>query len=131
MRVKTRAVLNATALITIAAAGRSQASAQAPPVCALVNGSWFNGKSFERRTVYTVNGRFTFRRPKNVEKFVDLAGTFAVPPFAEAHNHKIGRLIVSRPVAEDPLSFTRHDPATHEVSAARESSTLTYRWPKE
>jgi len=90
MRVNARAVLNATALMMIAAVGRSHASAHAPPVCALINGSWFNGKSFERRTVYTINGRFTFRKPKDVEKLVDLAGTFIVPPFAEAHNHNIG-----------------------------------------
>lgn len=56
---------------------------------ALVNGQWFNGKSFEARTVYSVNGRFTSKKPARVDRTLDLAGTWIVPPFAEAHNHNL------------------------------------------
>jgi imidazolonepropionase-like amidohydrolase len=57
---------------------------------ALVNGKWFNGKSFESRTLYGVNGRFTAKQPARVDRTLDLSGTWIVPPFGEAHNHNIG-----------------------------------------
>lgn len=60
-----------------------------PPNVALINGQWFNGKSFEARTVYSVNGRFTAKKPARVDRTLDLAGTWIVPPFGEAHNHNI------------------------------------------
>ena len=47
---------------------------------ALINGRWFNGKSFEVGTVYSVNGRFTFKKPARVDRNLDLAGTWIVPP---------------------------------------------------
>jgi imidazolonepropionase-like amidohydrolase len=56
---------------------------------ALENGQWFNGTSFERRTVYSVQGRFTSRRPPLVNRTLDLSGAWIVPPFAEAHNHNL------------------------------------------
>jgi hypothetical protein len=51
------------------------AQAQKPPNIALVNGKWFNGKSFDARTVYSVNGRFTFSKPGHLDRTLDLAGT--------------------------------------------------------
>lgn len=65
-------------------------SVQKPPNIALTNGKWFNGKSFDSRTVYSVNGRFTFKKPVRLDSTRDLAGAWIVPPFAEAHNHNIG-----------------------------------------
>ena len=56
---------------------------------AFINGRWFDGKSFEPRTLYSVDGRFTTRKPARVDRTLDLAGTWVVPPFAEAHNHNI------------------------------------------
>jgi hypothetical protein len=61
-----------------------------PPNVALVNGRWFNGESFVARDVYSVNGRFTFKRPARLDRSLDLAGTWVVPPFGEAHNHNLG-----------------------------------------
>jgi hypothetical protein len=61
------------------------------PNTALINGKWFNGKSFAARTVYSVDGRFTSHRPSHVDRTVDLAGAWLVPPFADAHNHAIGK----------------------------------------
>ena len=67
-----------------------QAAAQSAPNTALVNGKWFDGKAFTARTVYSVEGRFTSKRPTRIENTVDLAGLWVIPPLAEAHNHSIG-----------------------------------------
>jgi len=63
---------------------------ETPPNTALVNGDWFNGHSFEPRTVYSVEGKFTSQKPDHIDKTLDLSGTWIVPPFADAHNHSIG-----------------------------------------
>jgi hypothetical protein len=60
------------------------------PNTALVNGKWFNGNSFEPRTVYSVGGRFTSEKPARVDRTLDLAGLWIIPPYADAHNHSIG-----------------------------------------
>ncbi len=69
---------------------------QKPPNVALTNGKWFNGKSFDSRTVYSVNGRFKFKKPARVDRTLDLAGAWIVPPFGEAHNHNIGTGVEER-----------------------------------
>ena len=64
---------------------------------ALTNGQWFDGTSFERRAVvYSVDGRFASRRPARVDTTIDLAGTWVVPPFGEAHNHNIDGVLEPR-----------------------------------
>lgn len=77
-------------LYNVAQQPRKGSSVQKPPNIALTNGEWFNGKSFNSRTVYSVNGRFTFKKPVRVDSNLDLAGAWIVPPFGEAHNHNIG-----------------------------------------
>lgn len=67
-----------------------------PPNVALVNGQWFNGSSFEARTLYSVDGRFTLERPARVDTTIDLAGTWVVPPFGEAHNHNVDGAVEAR-----------------------------------
>lgn len=57
---------------------------------ALVNGQWFNGHSFEPRTMYSVDGRFTSEKPARIDRTLDLTGLWIIPPFADAHNHSIG-----------------------------------------
>jgi hypothetical protein len=89
---KTNVLLFTTILLALPALGeRSQdkPQAQGPANVALVNGQWFNGKSFEARTGYSVNGRFTFKKPARMDRTLDLAGTWIVPPFGEAHNHNL------------------------------------------
>jgi hypothetical protein len=56
---------------------------------AFTNGLWFDGKSFQRKTGYSIRGVLSFRRPAHVDSTVDLAGGFVVPPFGEAHNHNV------------------------------------------
>jgi hypothetical protein len=71
--------------------------AGAPPVPAsssgrtveYLNGRWFDGATFEPRTVYTVGDTLTMERPVRIDETIDLASGYVVPPFAEAHNHNI------------------------------------------
>jgi imidazolonepropionase-like amidohydrolase len=65
------------------------ASAASPPALEFRNGRWFDGERFVERTLYAAGGIFTDERPTVVERTLDLAGGFVVPPFAEAHNHNL------------------------------------------
>lgn len=82
----------ATNSILLSAGQTPSPSAVAPSV-ALVNGRWFDGRSFETRTVYSVNGRFTSRRPARLDSTLELQGLWVVPPFGDAHNHNLPREI--------------------------------------
>jgi hypothetical protein len=97
MPAKTCVALCLVVLFSLLEPGRlSQTRSQTPPNIALLNGQWFNGKAFEARTVYSVNGRFTAKKPARVDRTLDLAGSWIVPPFAEAHNHNIDGVIEER-----------------------------------
>jgi hypothetical protein len=63
---------------------------ESAPSTALTNGKWFDGHSFELRTLYSVAGRFTSHKPDRIDRTLDLAGLWIVPPFADAHNHSLG-----------------------------------------
>lgn len=69
----------------------SAALAGTSPDIAFTNGRWFNGTSFEPRTVVTSKGRLraVHSLPSKI-RTIDLSGGFVVPPFCEAHNHNIG-----------------------------------------
>jgi imidazolonepropionase-like amidohydrolase len=55
--------------------------------CAFTNGQWFDGKTFQRRDFYSVDGLLTEKRPRKIDEVVDLKGGYVVPPFGDAHNH--------------------------------------------
>ncbi len=74
--------------LTLFLLGSTAAGAQ-PSTIEFTNGRWFNGRDFEPRVMYAVNGVFQSRRPTAVDTTIDLQGGFVVPPFAEAHNHNI------------------------------------------
>jgi hypothetical protein len=65
----------------------------APPAEAQVyeftGGNWFDSEKFVAQTVYAVDGVLRFTKPANIERTVDLAGGYVVPPFGEAHNHDL------------------------------------------
>jgi hypothetical protein len=63
---------------------------ESAPNTALINGRWFDGHSFELRTLYSVAGKFTSHKPARIDRTIDLAGLWIVPPFADAHNHSVG-----------------------------------------
>ncbi|MCI0391996.1 MAG: amidohydrolase family protein [Acidobacteria bacterium] len=89
---KTCLVLCSTILLTLPALGElTQIKPQTTALqnISLVNGRWFNGKSFEPSAVYSVNGHFTVKKPARVDRTLDLAGSWIVLPFGEAHNHNL------------------------------------------
>jgi hypothetical protein len=93
IELKKRLVLSSVGLFVLSslvAPPRAQVLTNKPLTFAFVNGQWFNDKGFSARTVYSVAGTFTFRKPSRVDRTLDLAGTWVVPPFGEAHNHNIG-----------------------------------------
>jgi hypothetical protein len=53
------------------------------------SGNRFDGQKFVRRTVYSVAGVLTSKRPLHVDRVFDLSGKYVVPPFGEAHNHNL------------------------------------------
>lgn len=67
-----------------------------PVTFALTNGQWFNGKTFELKTFYSANGKFTLKKPARLDSTIDLNGAYCVPPFAEAHNHNIDGAVEER-----------------------------------
>jgi amidohydrolase family protein len=78
-------------LATFAASnsGFSEQSAAPLKTYKFVNGQWFDGQGFQPRVFYSVGGVFAERPPERIDETVDLKGGFAVPPFADAHNHAI------------------------------------------
>jgi len=54
-----------------------------------INGQWLDGTSFHRRTFYSVNGVLTRKKPAKIDEGVDLKNGYVIPPFAEAHTHKL------------------------------------------
>lgn len=96
MRRVTKPLLYAAMLLTLPGLGglsQIKSQSQAPPNVAqnvaLINGQWFNGRSFEARTAYSVDGRFTNKKPARVNRTLDLTGAWIIPPLGEAHNHNI------------------------------------------
>ncbi|MEM9649682.1 MAG: amidohydrolase family protein [Bacteroidota bacterium] len=56
----------------------------------LMNGQWFNGNSFEKRTAWVKDGHLSFSEGRvQSDTIIDLVGKFVIPPFAEAHNHNL------------------------------------------
>lgn len=56
----------------------------------LINGNWFNGETFESKTVWVSKGVFSFKNENKVnDTIIDLTGKYVIPPFAEAHNHNL------------------------------------------
>lgn len=61
-------------------ATRPTASYPHQSVYRFVNGQWFNGRRFEKRVVYSVNGIFHTKHAGKVDETFDLRGRFVVPP---------------------------------------------------
>jgi imidazolonepropionase-like amidohydrolase len=58
-------------------------------VTAWTNGRWFDGTSFQRVNVYSLDDRLSLSPPASVDRTVDLGGAYVTPAFVEAHNHNI------------------------------------------
>jgi hypothetical protein len=77
-------------LLLLFAASTLRAQAPASHGTEYRGGRWFDGSRFVPRTIYVVDGTFRTRRPATVDRVVDLAGGYVVPPFADAHQHLAG-----------------------------------------
>ncbi|MBX7172359.1 MAG: amidohydrolase family protein [Pyrinomonadaceae bacterium] len=53
-----------------------------------INGFWFDGKTFQAKTVYSLNGILSFNYKGKIDSTVDLQNNYVIPPFAEAHTHQ-------------------------------------------
>lgn len=71
------------------------------PTMKFVNGRWFDGRQFVPATWYSVDGRFTRKPPARVDVTIDLHGSHALPPLAEAHNHNLQNRWAARQMADD------------------------------
>ena len=56
------------------------------------NGQWFDGKTFKRNTMYSVNGFFTKKKPNKIDESIDLQNGYVIPPLADAHTHHFDSL---------------------------------------
>ncbi len=55
----------------------------------LKNARWFDGERFRQGTLYVDQGRFVAKRPKRLQRRMNLREQYLVPPLAEAHNHNL------------------------------------------
>jgi glyoxylase-like metal-dependent hydrolase (beta-lactamase superfamily II) len=61
--------------------------------CEFVNGRWFDGNAFVASAGwYSVEGVLTRKRPAVVECALNLRDRYVLPPFGEAHTHRLGTL---------------------------------------
>lgn len=67
----------------------TRADLQPKRILQFVNGQWFDGRDFQQRVFYSVDGTLTAKKPARVDEVVDLKNGYVVPPFGDAHNHYI------------------------------------------
>lgn len=79
----------ALAAASVSVASTAVASTPAAGTVEFRDGRWFDGERFRAGTWYSVDGALTRTRPARVNRVVDLAGGYATPPLAEAHNHNL------------------------------------------
>ncbi|MEO9884208.1 MAG: hypothetical protein ABJR05_08060 [Balneola sp.] len=56
---------------------------------AYINGQWFDGSDFNKKTLYSVDGKLRSKTPQRIDTTIDLSGKFIIPPFADAHTHNL------------------------------------------
>lgn len=102
--------------------------ASSPLTLELKNARWFDGRAFQRATLYVVDGKFTRKKPKKVHRSMDLHSQFLVPPLAEAHNHNLqnawGVEHYGQRYLQDGVFYSAQlcaDPAGSEAARARMS----------
>lgn len=85
-------MMRAGIVVSLLLLGLSTGASPAATTTAYINGYWFDGSHFSRRTAYVIGEALSFHRPKRVDTTVDLQGSYVVPPFGEAHNHNVESL---------------------------------------
>lgn len=82
----------------------AQTDVSNPKTYEFTNGNWFDSKTFKRKTLYSVNGIFAAKRPAKIDETVDLKNGFVIPPFADAHSHKLD---IKSELAEQESRFVK------------------------
>jgi len=90
-RVRTCVAAAATLLAALAAGPLMAADFKASPEMAieLRHAQWFDGEKLQRGSLYIDDGVFTAKRPRKVNRLMELRGQTLVPPLAEGHNHNL------------------------------------------
>lgn len=102
MKKNILSILLSTLFLTVSVF--AQADFSKPKIYEFRNGKWFDGKIFKRKTFYSVNGIFAAKRPAKIDEIIDLKNGFVIPPFAEAHTHKLDN---QSEVSEQSLRFVK------------------------
>ena len=79
-------------LFLLAGSAAQKDNPQPPPspkTLAFINGKWFDGATFKPAHFYSVDGKLTSTKPRQVDEVIDLKDGYVVPPFGDAHNHYI------------------------------------------
>jgi Amidohydrolase family len=84
--MRNAAIIMVLLLTALMAQGQSS---NTPRNFEFINGNWFDGQKFVVRRFYSAGGILTTRKPAHVDRVIDLAGKYVVPPFGEAHNHNL------------------------------------------
>lgn len=82
----------AVALSALLAGGPARAEDfKASPEMAmeLRHARWFDGEKLQSGTLYVEDGRFVEKRPRKVNRLLELRGQTLVAPLADAHNHNL------------------------------------------
>ncbi len=58
-------------------------------VIQFINGNWFNGQTFEKKTVWLKKSLINYTNKEEVDTIIDLSAKYVISPFAEAHNHNL------------------------------------------
>lgn len=53
------------------------------------NGNWWQKNRFVSKTIYSVDGKFSFQKPVHIDSTINLEGQFCIPPFGDAHTHNL------------------------------------------
>ncbi|HRH46882.1 MAG TPA: hypothetical protein PKY82_34870, partial [Pyrinomonadaceae bacterium] len=69
-----------------------------------INGLWFDGKTFQAKTVYSINGVLSFKPNTKIDSTIDLRQSYIIPPFAEAHTHQLLDVMNYQEQIDDYLS---------------------------
>lgn len=85
-------MMRAGIVVSLLLLGLSTGASPAATTTAYINGYWFDGSHFSRRTACVIGEALSFHRRKRVDTTVDLQGSYVVPPFGEAHNHNVESL---------------------------------------
>ena len=102
-------VLFAAAAFRSAHAQLTPEASTASQTIAFEGGQWFDDTQFTRRTLYAIDGMFTADAPASIDTTISLGGRYVVPPFAEAHTHKVDQASIfegaSRAYLEDGVFY--------------------------